>query len=77
MLVLSRQKGETILIGDDIEITVVDTRGDNVRLGILAPREISVHRKEIYEAIQRKKQEKRNEEIRNAGGGYLPEIRPY
>ena len=55
MLVLSRQKDESIIIGDDIEITIVDVRGDKVRLGINAPREISVHRKEIYEAIQREK----------------------
>src|SRR5687768_18566235 len=53
MLVLSRQRDETIMIGDDIEVTVVDIRGDKVRLGITAPREISVHRKEVYEAIRR------------------------
>jgi len=53
MLVLSRQKDESIVIGDDIEITVVDIRGDKVRLGIAAPTEIPVHRKEVYEAIQR------------------------
>ena len=59
MLVLSRQKDESIIIGDDIEITIVDVRGDKVRLGINAPREISVHRKEIYEAIQREKAQQR------------------
>src|SRR3569623_2294686 len=53
MLVLSRQRDETIMIGDDIEVTVVDIRGDKVRLGITAPREISVHRKEVYAAIRR------------------------
>jgi len=53
MLVLSRRKDETIMIGDDIEITVVDLKGDSVRLGIRAPREVAVHRKEVYEAIQR------------------------
>jgi len=57
-LVLSRQKDESIMIGDDVEITIVDVRGDKVRLGINAPRSISVHRKEIYEAIQREKAEK-------------------
>jgi carbon storage regulator len=57
MLVLSRQRDESIIIGDDIEITIVDVRGDKVRLGINAPREISVHRKEIYDAIQREKQQ--------------------
>ena len=53
MLVLSRQRDETIMIGDDIEITVVDIRGDKVRLGITAPKHITVHRKEVYEAIKR------------------------
>ena len=52
MLVLSRQRDETIMIGDEIEITVVDVRGDKVRLGIKAPRQIHVHRKEVYEAIR-------------------------
>jgi carbon storage regulator len=53
MLVLSRQRDETIMIGDNIEVTVVDIRGDKVRLGINAPKEISVHRKEVYDAIRR------------------------
>ncbi len=53
MLVLSRQRDETIMIGDNIQITVVDIRGDKVRLGIVAPIEIPVHRKEVYDAIQR------------------------
>lgn len=53
MLVLSRQRDESIMIGDNVQITVVDIRGDKVRLGIVAPAEISVHRKEVYEAIQR------------------------
>lgn len=52
MLVLSRQRDETIMIGDDVEITVVDIRGDKVRLGIAAPTRIAVHRKEVYEAIR-------------------------
>lgn len=53
MLVLSRQRDESIIIGDNIVITVVDIRGDKVRLGIDAPAEIPVHRQEVYEAIQR------------------------
>ena len=57
MLVLSRQRDETIMIGDDIEVTIVDIRGDKVRLGITAPKEISVHRKEVYDAIRRENRE--------------------
>lgn len=57
MLVLSRQRDETIMIGDEIEITIVDIRGDKVRLGINAPRTVQVHRKEVYEAIQRENTE--------------------
>ncbi|MDP3997735.1 MAG: carbon storage regulator CsrA [Candidatus Andersenbacteria bacterium] len=53
MLVLSRQRDESIIIGDNIVITIVDIRGDKVRLGIEAPSEIPVHRREVYEAIQR------------------------
>lgn len=53
MLVLSRQRDQTIMIGDDIEITVVDIRGDKIRLGINAPLEVAVHRKEVYDAIKR------------------------
>lgn len=52
MLVLSRKKNETIIIDDHITVTVVEIRGDKVRLGIEAPKEVSVHRREVYEAIQ-------------------------
>ncbi len=53
MLVLSRHRDESIMIGDDVVITIVDIRGDKVRLGIDAPQEIPVHRQEVYEAIKR------------------------
>jgi len=53
MLVLSRQRDESIMIGDHIVITIVDIRGDKVRLGIQAPAEVPVHRQEVYEAIKR------------------------
>ncbi|MCA9292017.1 MAG: carbon storage regulator CsrA [Phycisphaerales bacterium] len=57
MLVLSRQRDETIMIGDEIELTVVDIRGDKVRLGIKAPVHVAVHRKEVYEAIRRENEQ--------------------
>lgn len=57
MLVLSRQRDETIMIGDDVQITIVDIRGDKVRLGITAPRHIQVHRKEVYDAIKRENEQ--------------------
>lgn len=60
MLVLSRKKNESICIGNDIEVVVVEVRGDKVRLGIQAPKDVTVHRREVYEAIAR--QAKRNEQ---------------
>ncbi|MCY2991394.1 MAG: carbon storage regulator CsrA [Planctomycetota bacterium] len=53
MLVLSRHRDECIMIGDDVVVTIVDIRGDKVRLGIEAPTDIPVHRREVYEAIKR------------------------
>lgn len=55
MLVLSRKKNESIIINDDIEIVVIEIRGDKVRLGIEAPQDVSVHRNEVYDAIQRER----------------------
>jgi carbon storage regulator len=55
MLVLSRKRDESIMIGDEVEITIVDVRGDKVRLGITAPKSIPVHRREVYDSIQREK----------------------
>ncbi|MEC9096708.1 MAG: carbon storage regulator CsrA [Planctomycetota bacterium] len=52
MLVLSRRRDESIMIGEDITVTIVDIRGDKVRLGIDAPKNISVHRDEVFQAIQ-------------------------
>ena len=61
MLVLSRQRDESIIIGDNIVLTVVDIRGDKVRLGIEAPKEIPVHRQEVYDAIQKESQRQADE----------------
>lgn len=56
MLVLSRKKDEVICIGDDIKLMVVDIQGDKVRLGIEAPRNVGVHRQEVYDAIKRERE---------------------
>ena len=55
MLVLSRKKNESVVINSDVVITVIEVRGDKVRLGIVAPKDVSVHREEVYEAIHGKK----------------------
>ena len=60
MLILTRKQGESVAIGDDIKVTVVEIQGKQVKLGVQAPREISVHRQEVYEKIQ-------EENIRAAG----------
>ena len=60
MLVLSRKKDEKIIIGDNITVMVIEIRGDKVRLGIEAPKEVTVHRQEVYDAIKREQVEKRD-----------------
>jgi carbon storage regulator len=57
VLVLTRRSGESVMVGDDVVITVLDTRGDVVRLGIMAPRSIQVHREEVYRELQRANRE--------------------
>lgn len=57
MLILTRKVGESVLIGDDISITVLSVRGNQVKLGVQAPKEVSVHREEIYQRIQQSKDE--------------------
>ena len=58
MLVLTRKLNQSIMIGEDIEITVVDVRGDQVRIGIAAPKSVTVHRAEVYEEIQEQEKAK-------------------
>jgi carbon storage regulator len=62
MLVLSRHRDESIMIGDDVVVTIVDIRGDKVRLGIQAPQDIPVHRQEVYEVIR--KTEKKEKKVK-------------
>ncbi len=73
MLVLSRQRDESIMIGDNVEIIIVDVRGDKVRLGITAPKEIPVHRREIYDAIQREKAQKEESQADQSEKPQTPE----
>jgi carbon storage regulator len=66
MLVLSRKKNESIVINNDITIVVVEIRGDKVRLGVEAPKEVPVHRREVYEAIKRSEQAQGTESAKTA-----------
>ncbi len=62
MLVLSRKKGQSIIIGDNIEITVVEIQGDTVRIGVNAPREVAVHRQEVFDQIAAENQQAQQSE---------------
>lgn len=75
MLVLSRKKNESIIINDDITIVVVEIRGDKVRLGIEAPKEVPVHRKEIYDSIRRNQMDQ-TQEVHTPGGNPGPVVMP-
>ena len=68
MLVLSRRRDESIIIGDDVIITVVDIKGEQVKIGVTAPKSVSIHRKEVYEAIQQENLAAARTKMQNLAG---------
>lgn len=76
MLVLSRKKNESIVINDDITIVVVEIRGDKVRLGVEAPREVPVHRREVFDAIRRNEAAATDERLVDAPAHVEPDQTP-
>jgi len=72
MLILTRRVGETLIIGDDVTVTVLGVKGNQVRIGVDAPKSISVHREEIYERIQREKEAQKQAAAKEDGDTAAP-----
>lgn len=70
MLILTRRVGETLMIGDEVTVTVLGVKGNQVRIGVNAPKEVAVHREEIYERIRREREEDSPGNIGNESGNY-------
>lgn len=68
MLVLTRKKGQSIIIGDNVEVTIIEVNGDQVRVGIKAPNEVSIYRKEVYLEIEEENKKAAGNSIKNLAG---------
>lgn len=74
MLILTRRVGETLMVGDEVTVTVLGVKGNQVRLGVNAPKEVAVHREEIYERIQREQDDPAAEEEESGSGDKFRDV---
>jgi carbon storage regulator len=74
MLILTRRVGETVMIGNDVTVTVLGVKGNQVRIGINAPKNVAVHREEIYERIKREQQDSEGGESKASSAEYVSSV---